>query len=95
MSLQWDCVLGILRRAQGSAKKTNNEQFGFTHRLTSGRVCSTVIVGVPTLISFVVPLLAYMFIYQHETKTGPKRRGTCWAKKGDAQREEMSAALQV
>jgi hypothetical protein len=56
MSLQWDCVLGILHRAQGSAKKTNNEQFGFAYPLTSGRICSTIAVGVPALISFVVPL---------------------------------------
>ncbi len=46
MSLQWDCVFGILRLTQGSAKKTNNEQFdlhtvthqnGFTALLCSAR----------------------------------------------------------
>jgi hypothetical protein len=40
----------------------------FAHRLTSERVCSTIVVGVPALISFLVPLsacqLPYIFIYQ-------------------------------
>jgi hypothetical protein len=38
---------------QGSAKKTNNEQFGFAYPLTSGRIRSTITIGVPTLISFI------------------------------------------
>ena len=79
MSLQWDCVSGILRKAQGSAKKTNNEQFGFAYPLTSGRICSTIIVGVLTLISFVacsgasscLALLVYLSLKQkNRLKTG-------------------------
>lgn len=75
MSLQWDCVFGILHKAQVSAKKTNNEQFGFTYRLTSGRVRSTIAVGVPTLISFVayteperVRCLTRLFINEEQNR---------------------------
>jgi hypothetical protein len=42
-----------LREWGSRLKRTTSSSFA--HRLTSERVCSTIIVGVPALISFVVP----------------------------------------
>ncbi len=47
-------------------KRTTSSPIAY--RLTSERVHSTIIIGVPTLISFFLPLLALYFIYHSEQK---------------------------
>lgn len=85
---------------QGSAKKTNNEQFGFAYPLTSGRICSTITIGVPTLISFVacsvacsVYCLACLFI---NLRRKPGKNGSCaraWAEQRDTAQNLIETAF--